>query len=327
MLKKLKAIKMPEKLKKFRLDPAMLVLFVFIMLLLSKIIVRMLSEAGNEYLTLVILHLLTFGLSGAVWCRLRDLPRFRLDGKRYASRLRMTRPRLSHTIVTVAAVFALISGCLLLSINFSGESSLEGSFSLYDTFVSKYNATPLGALWLILAYAALPAFGEELIFRGIICAEYDRYGVICSVTLSSLWFSLLHFNFAKITVYIFAGLVLALLLYATRSLYTVMIAHFVYNLFGIFGQQYITEFYITAGSVGVVIIILIILLLLSAVVFCGGAAKLYSGYSKHDEPSSYREPAGRSELIKNYRSALINPYAALCVAVFLGVTVVGIFIK
>jgi len=216
---------------------------------------------------------------------------------------------------------------LLLSINFSGESSLEGSFSLYDTFVSKYNATPLGALWLILAYAALPAIGEELIFRGILCAEYDKYGVICSVTVSSLWFSLLHFNFAKITVYIFAGLVLALLFYATRSLYTVMIAHFVYNLFGIFGQQYITEFYITAGSVGVVVIILVIVLLLAAVVFCGGASKLYARYAKRDEPSDYREPTGRSELIKNYRSAIINPYAAACVALFLAVTLIQIFVK
>jgi len=239
----------------------------------------------------------------------------------------MTRPRLSHTVVTVAAIFALISGCLLLSINFSGESSLEGSFSLYDTFVSKYNATPLGALWLILAYAALPAFGEELIFRGIVCAEYDKYGVICSVTLSSLWFSLLHFNFAKITVYIFAGLVLALLLYATRSLYTVMIAHFVYNLFGIFGQQYITEFYITAGSVGVAVIILIIVLLLSAVVFCGGASKLYATYAKRDEPSEYHDSASRPELIKNYRAAIINPYAAACIAVFLAVTLIQIFVK
>jgi len=327
MLKKLKAIKMPEKLGHFKLDPAMLVLFVFIMLLLSKLAVRMLTEAGNQYLALVILHLLTFGLSGAIWCRLRDLPKFRLGEKRYVTRLRMTRPRLSHTVVTAAAVFALISGCLLLSINFSGESSLEGSFSLYDTFVSKYNATPLGVLWLILAYAALPAFGEELIFRGIICAEYDRYGVVCSVTLSSLWFSLLHFNFAKITVYIFAGLVLALLLYATRSLYTVMIAHFIYNLFGIFGQQYITEFYITAGSVGVVVIILIMLLLLSAVVFCGGAAKLYRDYAKRDEPSNYREPKGRAELIKNYRSAVINPYAAACVVLFLAVTLIQIFVK
>ena len=327
MFKKIKNIKIADKLKKFKLDPAMLALFVFIMLLLSRLAMRTISEAGNEYLSLVIFQLLTFGIPAAIWCRLREIDIFRLDKHRYVSRLRMTRPRVSHIAITAAAVFALISGCLLLSINFSGESSLEGSFSLYDTFVSKYNATPLGALWLILAYAALPAIGEELIFRGILCAEYDRYGVICSVTVSSLWFSLLHFNFAKITVYIFAGLVLSLLLYATRSLYTVMIVHFIYNLFGIFGQQYITEFYITAGSIGVVIIILIMILLLSSVLFCGGASRLYSGYSKRDEPSNYREPVGRAELIKNYRSAIITPCSAACVALFLAVCILGIIIK
>ncbi len=318
--------KINEKLRKFSLEPAYLVLFVFFMLIISKLAVNMLSESGNEYLALVILQLMTFGLPGAVWCRLRALPNFRLSSGKYSERLRLTPPKFSHLWITFAAVLALISGCLLLSINFSGESSLEGSFSLYDTFISKYNATPLGAIWLILAYAALPAFGEELIFRGIICAEYEKHGVIVSIAMSSLWFGFLHFNFAKLTVYIFAGAVLSLLLYATRSLITVMIAHFVYNLFGIFGQQYITEFYITAGSVGISIMILIAILLIAAVIFSGCAGKLYSGYAKRDEPSAYIEPTGKS-LLASFRTVLLTPAAAICVVTFLAVTVIQLILN
>ena len=316
-----------KKLKNIGLDPMMPVLFVFIMLLISRAVVGMISEPKNQNFALIILLVLTFGISGAVWCRMRDLPRFKLDGERYVSRLKMTRPRLSHTVITAAAILALISGCLLLSINFSGETSLDGSFSLYDTFVSKYDGTASGAFLLILAYAALPAVGEELIFRGIVCAEYDKYGAVCSVTLSSFCYSLLHFNFAKIPVYLFAGIVLSLLLYATRSLYTVIIAHFAYNLFGIFGQPYITEFYINPSSIGAVITVLIMLLLLSSAVFSAGASRLYAGYAKRDEPSERKEPTGRRELIRNYRAAIVNPYFVAGIVLFLAASIILIFVK
>ena len=309
------------------MEPAQLVLFVYIMLLVSKFVVFMLSEETNEYLSLVILQLLTFGLPAAIWYRLRTVKSDDAHKRGYVKRLRITPPKLSHLTVIIAASFALMSGCLLLSINFSGESSLEGSFSLYDTFISKYNGTPLGALWLILAYAALPAVCEELVFRGILCAEYERHGVICAVVMNTLWFGLLHFNFAKIPIYIFAGLVLSLLLYATRSVAACMIAHFIYNIFGLFGQKYLTEFYLTAGSVGVAVIILVMILLLSAAVFCGGARRLYENYSKRDEPSNYREPVSRDELIPRFRKCLLTVASAICIAVFLAVSVVQIFIK
>ncbi len=318
--------KLKNYIKSFTLEPAILVCFVFLMLLFSRLVVAQLADETNEYLVLIILQLLTFGIPAAIWTRLRDLKRFRDSNRRFATRLRFTVPSLSHIVIIAAACVALMSGCLLFSVGLSGRSSLEGSFSLYDTFVSKYNGTPLGALWLVLAYAALPAFCEELIFRGILAAEYDKYGVICSVAMTTLWFGFLHFNFQKLLVYLFAGLVLAILLYATRSVFSVMIAHFFYNLFGLFGQQYITEFYITAGSVGVAIVILITLLLLSSAVFCGAASRLYLGYAKRDEPSDYREPLTRAELLPRFRTVLLTPFAASAVAIFLAVAVLMIFI-
>lgn len=301
-------------------------LFVYLMLLFSRGVVSMLSEGTNEYLSLVILQLLTFAFPAAIWYRLRGLPRFDDRRGRYVTRLRLTRPRVSHIVIVLAACFALMSGCLLFSIGFSGESSMQGSFSLYDTFISKYNGTPLGALWLTLAYAALPAVCEELVFRGVLCAEYDRYGVICSVVMNTVWFGFLHFNFLKLPVYLFAGFVLTVLLYATRSVTATMTAHFAYNMFGLFGQPYITEFYITAGSVGVAVTILIIILLLSATVFCGAASGLYRGYAKKDEPSDYREPTEKAELIKNFKACLLTPSAAICVALYFAVALIMIFI-
>lgn len=318
--------KLTEKLKKIKLEPSMLVLFLFLMLIFSRLVVYFTKDTANEYLTVVILQILTFGIPAAIWYRLRELRRFRDSDRRYGTRLRLSPPKPSHIVIIVAACLALISGCLLFSIGFSGRSSLEGSFSLYDTFVSKYNGTPLGALWLIMAYAALPAICEETVFRGIICTEYDKYGVVCAVSFNTLFFALMHFNYQKLPIYLFAGVVLSVLLYATRSVFSVMIAHFLYNLFGIFGQRYITEFYITAGSVKVAVIILITLLLLSAAVFCGAARRLYSGYAKRDELSEYYVgPLTKKQLGNNVRACL-TPLTYVCFAVFLIVATIFVFI-
>lgn len=311
-----------SKIKKY-ICPACLVLFVYAMLLLSRWVVSMLSESANEYLTVVVLQLLTFGFPAAIWYRFRKLTK---SGRAVLSRFKLNAPRPAHALIIIAACFALMSGCLLFSLSFAGKSSLEGSFSLYDTFVSKYNGTPLGALWLILAYALLPAFGEEIVFRGILCAEYEKYGVVCAVVMNTLWFGFLHFNFAKLVIYLFAGIILSLLLYATRSVISVMIAHFLYNLFGIFGQQYITEFYITAGSVGVAAMILLIILIISLVVFCGSASRVYMGYSKNDPPSDESEDFSKKSLISGFRACLLTPSSAACTILYLAVALILILI-
>lgn len=319
--------KKSRKAQSFRLDPAYLIFFCYVMLIFSRFVMRKVGDSDNEYLAVIILQLLTFALPAAIWYRLRLLPSFSEGGtmKPTAKRLRLEPPRLSHILILVSAVFVLISGCLLLSIGLSQNSSLEGSFSLYDVFVSKYDGKPLGALWLVLAYAALPAVCEELVFRGFLCSEYNRYGVICSIIMNAVFFGFLHFNFMKLAVYLFAGTVLTLLLYATRSVFTVIIAHFLYNLFCIFGQPYITEFYITAGNTGTAVLILVALLLAGLVGFCGGARRLYARYAESDPPSD-AEPMTRAQFVKNLKACLLTPGTAICTALFLAFSIVMIFI-
>lgn len=312
---------------KIRLDPAYLILFCYIMLIFSRFVMRGIGSGENEYLAVIIMQLLTFALPAAIWYRLRLLPGFSEGGtlKPTAKRLRLSPPRLSHITIMISSVFVLISGCLLLSIGMSQSSSLEGSFSLYDVFVSRYDGKPLGAIWLVLAYAALPAVCEEMVFRCFLCSEYDRYGVACSIIMNSLFFGFLHFNFMKLAVYLFAGAVLTVLLYATRSVFSVIIVHFAYNLFCIFGQPYITEFYITAGNTGTAVIILTAMLLGALVGFCGGARRLYAGYAESDPPSD-SEPMTRGQFIKNLRACLLTPGTAICTALFLAFSIVMIFI-
>ena len=311
-----------KKRKTFSLEPSYLVLTVFIILLFSRGVIRALGGDANEHIVVTVLQILTFALPAAIWGRLRSMPKF-ATGKGYFSKLRIKPLKLRNVAATVSATFALIFGGLLLSIGFSGGSSLSGSFSLYDIFVSKYDGTWLGALWLILAYAILPAVCEEFLFRGILTVEYEKYGPICAAVTTSVWFAFLHFSFLKLPIYLFAGLVLSQLLYTTRSLVATIIAHFVYNLFGIFGQQYITDFYITSGTAGVAALILFTLLVASVALFCLFASKLYRARAG-ETPDA--KALGRDEIVANFRAIATDPAAIIAALVFLAAAVVFIFV-
>ena len=312
-----------KKRKTFSLEPSYLVLAVFLILLFSRGVIRALGGDVNEYVVVTVLQILTFALPAAIWGRLRSMPKFATGGG-YFSKLRIKPPKLSNIAITLSATFVLVFGGLLLSIGFSGGSSLSGSFSLYDIFVSKYDGTWLGALWLILAYAVLPAVCEEFIFRGILTVEYEKYGIFCAAVTTSIWFALLHFSFAKLPIYLFSGLILALLLYATRSLVAVIFAHFVYNLFGIFGQQYITEFYITSGTAGVAALILLTLLVAAGTLFCFFASRLYKKHAEQEEKEA--KLFDKTEFFKGLRSIFTDPVAIIAALVFLAAAVVFIFV-
>lgn len=293
------------------LRPTTLVLVTYVLLLLSKLIDLTLVNRENEYYSVVILQLMIFLLPAAVWCL--------ISGERYVSRLRLAVPRANTILLIVSASLLMASGGLLLTILFGGTESLGQSFSLYDTFISKNNGTVGNTLYLVMAYAVLPAICEELIFRGILCCEYESGGVARAVALSALFFALLHFNLAHLPIYLFSGVVLALTYYATRSLIGSMLAHFLYNIFGLFGQPYMNNLYHITGSMPFFLFLVGAMALISAALFCGEAARLYRNYLYRAYSADYRKPVLTDPAVirQSYLDVLRRPSAIACFAVYI----------
>ena len=293
------------------LQPTVVVLATYVLLLLTKLIDITLINRENEYYSVVILQMMVFLLPGAIWCT--------FSGERYVRRLRLRMIRANSIALILSASVLMISGGLLLSILFGGLESLSQSFSLYDTFISKDNGTVPTKLYLILAYAVLPAICEEFVYRGIVCLEYERGGVLRSIVFSSLFFGLLHFNMVNLPVYVFSGAILAMTLYATRSLFGAIIVHFLYNLFGLFGQPYMSSLYNLTGSTNFFLFLITTLFLISAAVFCGEAARLYKQYLYRGYPADYRQPAltTSAEIRASYLDVVRSPSAIACVAVYI----------
>lgn len=293
------------------IHPTTLVLVTYLLLLFSKLIDITLLNRENEYYSVVLLQMMIFLLPGAVWCK--------FSGEKYVHGLRFRMIRADSILLILSASLLMASGGLLLTAALGGLDSLSQSFSLYDTFISKSNGTVPNTLYLILAYAVLPALCEEFVFRGILCREYEQGGVLRAVLISSLLFSMLHFHLGFFPVYFFSGIVLAMTLYATRSLLGPILAHFLYNIFGLFGQPYINNLYQITGSSTLFWILMTVLFLASATLFCGEAAKLYRRYLRRSESADYRKPPhGEAVSVReSYLSVIRQPSAIACLFVYI----------
>jgi 5-formyltetrahydrofolate cyclo-ligase len=288
----------------------LLVLGNFSLLLLSRLLDALLLDRDNEYLAVVLLQILIFVIPGYLFLRFR--------GKSYTKRLRLKAPGFDHLLLMASAAGVLITGCFLLSV-LMGNLSAGQSFVLYDTFTSHQDGTTMGVAYLVLAYAVLPAVCEEVIFRGILCAEFEGGGVACAIAVSSILFSMLHFNLLAMPVYLFAGVILALVLYATRSVFCAVIVHFLYNLFCLFGQSGFADFYVTQSATTLFLILMIAALLLCLAVFFGESSRLYRAYAKDGASDAYR-PATKPSAIEVAKSAALafaSPAAILCVVLYL----------
>ena len=229
------------------------------------------------------------------------------------SQLCLTPPRLSHLALILTAAAVLIFGGFLITVVLCGSGLTARSFALYDTFSTRSG----NGIYTILAHALLPAICEELLFRSLLCGEYSRRGAPIAVIVSSLLFGMLHFNIQMLALYIGAGIVLALAMYATRSVVACMAVHFIYNLFCIFAQPYTISFYINTASPALFILICVTLFLVCAALFCLCASRLYGQLDKHGITPAYPTEHTWSQWLTELEETTISLPFIICAVTFI----------
>lgn len=287
-----------------------LVLCIYLLLLASRLLDPALLTTGNAYLTVGVLQLLIYLLPAAIYCKLR--------GEKFRTHLRIRAVGLEQLLVVLAGAVVLICGGLLIGFALGGMEQLGDRITLYDRFAA---VDPDGAgemLYAVLAFALLPAVCEEFVFRAILCAEFEGNGLPAAVIGSAVFFAMLHFELVQFPIYFFAGILLALVLYATRSVLGPMIVHFCYNLFGLLGRPYVTEFYDRTGSTELFIFLLIVLSLLALMLFFSEAARTYRSYARRGIPSPYHLVRTAEEKAAfPFLEALLTPLALICALLYL----------
>lgn len=77
--------------------------------------------------------------------------------------------------------------------------------------------------------ALVPAITEELAFRGVILTGYKKTPVLIGVLMSSFYFGVMHFTISQLFYAIAGGIIFAYLVKVTKSIYSSILMHFIFN--------------------------------------------------------------------------------------------------
>ena len=93
----------------------------------------------------------------------------------------------------------------------------------------------------IFFVAVIPAFVEEFVFRGVFYHSYRKNGILGAALLSGFIFGIVHLNINQFVYAFVLGAIFALLVEATGSMLTSMIAHFAINTYSIITLQMVPD--------------------------------------------------------------------------------------
>jgi membrane protease YdiL (CAAX protease family) len=138
---------------------------------------------------------------------------------------------LSAFVMLGALPLLLTFAALMSKIDFGAtiRTLEETSQRMMEAYLSIRSAP--GLIFAFLVLAIVPAFGEELFFRGILMrfAARRRVTMIMPIVMTALIFALIHLNPSGTLSIFFAGIILATIYYLTGSIWCSIIAHMSYN--------------------------------------------------------------------------------------------------
>lgn len=172
------------------------------------------------------------------------------------------------------------------------------------------SASPLWYTFILVAI--LPPLFEEITFRGFLLGGYAKTSTFPVALLNALAFSLIHLNTSQFLYAFLFGFCFVYLFRATRSIYSVIFAHFVVNGTNVFLDKYV--FSTISEENGLIALVLILLL---SIIFTLLAKKIYRHIKAHHH---YGETSVPKEKLQFFSFDMIPYYlsiAILCVTMFL----------
>ncbi len=143
--------------------------------------------------------------------------------KKSAEPCRFKKIRISDFFLCLLIYICLYPVLLLLNT----ISLLYSENSIGDVVMNVSNEIPFSVG--IFVIALIPAFCEELSYRGVFYNTYRQVNPLAAVFMSGIMFGLLHGNLNQITYTVILGCVFALIVEATDSIFSSMLVHGLVN--------------------------------------------------------------------------------------------------
>lgn len=299
------------------LTAPILALTVLALLYLSRYVDSSILEyRENIYLSVIIVQLLIFVLPAIFYIKLKG------TGQVLRMNFRPVSPRAFAFIIFAA--LTLISLMTLIKTVMYVLGVYTGSFTLFGSYIPGGSLTldAAGIAYLLLAFALLPAIGEELVFRSALLCDYQSSsGSVIAVIVTSLLFSATGFSIAELPMNFAMGALLAVSAIVTRSVLAPFVIRLAYNIFALLTEYNLSTLLRASGNTVPIALICAALFLLFLFLTCSEAERLYSVYA-FTRPDDAPNPLVTSTpAAKRYFEAFLSPTLMLCAVMF----VIGVF--
>ncbi len=145
-----------------------------------------------------------------------------------------------HAILKVLSVIFI--GMSLVMATAYLNSALVPPIDFGDLLYGDGMEKPYMIVLTFISTAIVPAFVEELLFRGMIYKNLRPYGRSGAIVISALLFGLMHQNAAQLFYATAAGIVLAVAYELTGSFWSCVLLHFFNNYFAVLQQIWATKY-------------------------------------------------------------------------------------
>ena len=273
------------------------------------------SMRDNIYLSVIILQLMVFVLPGIFMLRLK--------GTGAVMKLNFRLLKVKHIRFIVYSALTLIGAAMLLKIAmyelgvYSGEFTFFGRFVPYGSVRTDFS----GIAYLIIAFAVVPTFAEEFVYRCLIFCEYnDLAGGVLTALVTSLMYSLLSFSFTQLPLYFMVGMILSFVTSVTGSVWAAMIVRFVYSLLSLLFEYNLSTLLRTSGSL---VFPAFLIGALTAVFLClalSQAERFYGEFASEGrkKPDYAAVSFGRRAFITGF-----SPTLMVCIVIFAAGMIIG----
>ncbi len=284
----------------------LLVTVVMLLLAASRYIdLEVLSYQENICLAVIVLQIVILLVPSAFYAKLK--------GEGYVKKLRLAPFGIEKILVTLLGSVTLILGDSLLKLIIYNISGYSSDYSVYSYYL---NGADPGVLYLLITFAVMPAICEEILFRSILCAEYESSGIVTSIIASSALYGMFGIAFGNFPVYFFAGIMFAVIMYMTRSVFASMFCHLIYAVFNLAAGDTVRTVITKPQSTGFLIFALGSLFLACLAVFLGECERVYYGYALSGKKAEYADACPKFNL-KKFSEALLAPPFLVAVLVFI----------
>lgn len=192
--------------------------------------------------------------------------------------------KLSDAVSSLLIGYCLVP--LVLLINVISSVFATNYLNSSTTEISQY---PFIIQLLLMAF--LPTIAEEFVFRGLFYHSYRKNGILGAAILSGVIFGAIHLNINQFCYACVMGMVFALMVEITGSMFSSMLAHFAVNSYSIIMLKLVSMSGISVQTEqasqqimsqysGVIILLQIAILAVTAIAFLSIAYLLFMSMAK-----------------------------------------------